>query len=221
MMTTTDAAPASATPPPTLLLLVRHGTTPTTGEVLPGRTPGLHLADRGREQAERVAERLAALPPAALYSSPLERAWETAAPLARRTGLPVREEPGLLESDVGDWTGEKLTDLATRPEWRTVQDEPAAFRFPGGESLAEMQQRVAETLARLRAAHAGQAVVCFSHNDPIKAALSHAFDLSLARFQRLTVSPSSVSAIRYSEGRDPMVLTVNSTHDSLADLLGS
>ncbi len=89
----------------TLVLLVRHGETPTTGMVLPGRAPGLHLSERGRAQAERVAERLAGLSVSALYSSPLERARETAEPTAAGTGLAVQREPGLLECDFGDWTG--------------------------------------------------------------------------------------------------------------------
>lgn len=208
-------------PAPTLVLLVRHGTTPTTGQVMPGRAPGLHLSDQGRTQAERAGERVAAAAPAAIYSSPLERARETAEPLARRTGLEVHEEPGLLESDVGEWTGERLADLARLPEWRTVQEHPAEFRFPGGESLVEMRERMAATLERLRAAHVGGTVVCFSHADPIKAALSHAFDLSLDRFQRLTVAPGSVSAIAYPAAGDPVVLTVSSTHESLAGLRAS
>ncbi|MGC5629331.1 histidine phosphatase family protein [Georgenia sp. Z1344] len=210
-------------PPPTLVLLVRHGTTPTTGRVMPGRAPGLNLSDRGRDQAERVGERVAAASPSAIYSSPLERARQTAEPLARRTGLAVVEEPGLLESDVGDWTGEPLADLARLPAWRTVQERPAEFRFPGGESLLEMQERMAATLESVRAEHAGSTVACFSHADPIKAALSYAFDLSLDRFQRLTVSPCSVSAIAYPAAGDgvhgdPVVLTVNSTLESLGDL---
>ncbi|MGC5615007.1 histidine phosphatase family protein [Georgenia sp. Z1491] len=204
--------------PPTLVLLVRHGTTPTTGRVMPGRAPGLNLSERGRDQAEHVAERLAAASPSTILSSPLERARETAEPLARRTGLSVVEEPGLLESDVGDWTGEPLADLARLPEWRTVQERPAEFRFPGGESLVEMQERMAATLDRIRAEHRGSTVVCFSHADPIKAALSYAFDLSLDRFQRLTVAPCSVSAIAYPQAGDPVVLTVNSTLESLGDL---
>ena len=100
------SAPGPApTPSSTLLLLVRHGETPTTGMVLPGRAAGLHLSERGRAQAERVAERLAGLPVRALYTSPLERACETAEPTAASTGLEVHREPGLLECDFGDWTG--------------------------------------------------------------------------------------------------------------------
>jgi probable phosphomutase (TIGR03848 family) len=206
---------------PTLLLLVRHGQTPTTGRVLPGRAPGLHLSDVGREQAARVAERLAALPVTAVYSSPLERTLQTAGPTAQRTGVPVVTEAGLIEGEFGDWTGESLADLARLPQWSTVQHEPEAFRFPNGESFVEIRDRMAATLERLRRAHPGGTIVCFSHADPIRVAVSDALGTPLNRFQRLSVGPCSVSAIAYGDGEDPVVLTVNSTQDSLAELRAS
>lgn len=119
----------------TLLLLVRHGETPTTGTVLPGRAPGLHLSDRGRDQAERVAERLAGLPVDAIYSSPLGRTRETAEPTATRMGLDVNQDAGLLETDIGDWTGAAIAEVSALPQWQTVRHNPAAFRFPNGEEL--------------------------------------------------------------------------------------
>ena len=205
------------TPPPTLVLLVRHGQTPTTGQVLPGRAPGLHLSDRGREQAEAVAERIAALRDGkrtigAVYASPLERTQETAAPIARALGLRVRRARGLLEADFGDWTGAELKRLSKLPEWRTVQRNPSGFRFPGGESFTEMQTRICTELDRLRAAHPGEVVVAVSHADPIKAAVAHAMGTHLDLFQRIVISPCSVSAIQYT-AEGPIVLAVNSTGD--------
>jgi probable phosphoglycerate mutase len=200
--------------------LVRHGETPTTGRVLPGRTPGLHLSDRGREQADRVAERLAGLPVDAVYSSPLERACETAEPTAVRTGRDVKHDDGLLECDFGDWTGAALADVAALPEWRTVQHSPSTFRFPRGESFTEMQARIVGSLEALRAAHAGGVVVCFSHADPIKAAVAHALGTPLDLFQRIVISPGSVSAISFVDGQAPAVLMVNSTSDPLSGLRG-
>lgn len=204
-------------PPPTLVLLVRHGQTPTTGKVLPGRAPGLSLAERGREQAEAVAERIAALQDgkrrvAAVYASPLERTQETAAPIARALGLRVRRAKGLLEADFGEWTGAELKVLAKRPEWRTVQRNPSGFRFPGGESFTEMQTRICGELDRLRAAHPGEVVVAVSHADPIKAAVAHALGTHLDLFQRIVISPCSVSAVLYA-AEGPVVLAVNSTGD--------
>jgi len=215
---TPSPAPAS---PATLLLLVRHAETPTTGTVLPGRAPGLHLSDRGHAQAERVADRLASLPVDALYSSPLERACETAEPTAARTGLPVKHVDGLLECDFGGWTGSAIADLAALPEWQTVQHSPSQFRFPDGESFPEMQGRIVGAMEALCAAHAGGVVVCFSHADPIKAAVAHALGTPLDLFQRIVISPGSVSAITFVEGQDPAVHMVNSTAEPLSGLRAS
>lgn len=215
----TAATPsATAAPQATLILLVRHGQTPTTGTVLPGRAPGLHLSDRGRAQAEHVAERLAGLTVDAIYSSPLERTRETAEPTAACTGLAIHEDAGLIECDAGEWTGAALAELAGLPQWQSVQHKPSAFRFPNGEGFAQMQARVVGTLEALRAAHAGGAVVCFSHADPIKAALAHALGTHLDHFQRIVINPGSVSAISYVEGQAPAVIMVNTTLEPLRGL---
>jgi len=216
--TTTAASGPPSKPESTLLLLVRHGETPTTGQVLPGRAPGLHLSDRGRAQAGRVAERLAGLPVDAVYSSPLERTRETAGPTAAAMGLAVKEEAGLVECDFGEWTGVALSELAGLPEWQTVQHHPSAFRFPEGESFTEMQERIVGALEVLGTAHAGGVVVCFSHADPIKAAVAHALGTHLDLFQRIVISPGSVSAISLADGQAPAVLMVNSTSEPLSGL---
>lgn len=200
-----------AAPKPTLFLLVRHGTTPTTGDVLPGRAPGLHLSEVGEQQAEIVGQRIAEIKkPAAVYSSPMERARETAQAIAKATGLKVRTTKGLLECDFGEWTGKKLSQLRKKPEWNHVQNAPSTFRFPGGESFAEMQQRMVTTLDRLQAEHPGKTVVCASHADPIKALAAHALGVHLDLFQRIVISPCSVTAVLWG-GRSPIVLAVNST----------
>jgi probable phosphomutase (TIGR03848 family) len=206
-------APRPKPPAPTLALFVRHGRTPTTGDVLPGRAPGLRLSDDGRAQAAGVAERIAALPQvAAVYASPLERARETAAPIAKALGLRVRVDKGLLECDFGEWTGRKLKELSKLPEWRTVQRYPTGFRFPGGESFAEMHARMAGTVTRLHAAHPGTTIVLVSHADPIKAAVADALGTHLDLFQRIVVSPCSVTAIAYG-AHGPVVLGVNLVGD--------
>jgi probable phosphoglycerate mutase len=203
---------------PTLVLFVRHGTTPTTGKVLPGRARGLHLAERGREQAQRTAERIAELGKiAAVYSSPLERARETAAPIARLTKNTTRIERGLIECDFGAWTGQSLRRLMKKPEWGQVQRSPSTFRFPAGESFVEMQTRMVGAVDSIRRRHPGRTVVCVSHADTIKAAVAHATGTPLDLFQRIVISTCSVTAIMYSDG-GPIVLTVNSTGASLRDL---
>lgn len=206
--------------PATVALFVRHGVTATTGKVLPGRARGLHLADSGRAQADAVAERLGALKKIdALYASPLERTRETAAAIGARLGLKVGVEKGLLECDFGEWTGAELKTLSRLPEWGTVQRYPSGFRFPNGESFREMHTRIADTVSRLRARHPGQTIVLVSHADPIKAAVADATGTPLDLFQRIVVSPCSVSAIAYGDG-GPVVLTVNSLGD-LAQLRAS
>jgi len=208
------------TPPPssTLVLLVRHGQTPTTGKLLPGRAPGLHLAEQGVQQAQRAAARIAELPTVdAIYASPLERARETAAPIAAARGLRTRIDKGLLECDFGDWTGAELKALMKLPQWNTVQRAPSTFTFPGGESFLAMQTRMVSAIDRLRAAHLGGVVVCVSHADPIKAAVAHAMGTHIDLFQRIVISTCSITAIAYGAGA-PVVLTVNSTGGSLAEL---
>jgi probable phosphomutase (TIGR03848 family) len=203
------------------VLFVRHGQTATTGTILPGRAPGLHLADAGREQATAAAGRIAELDRLdAVYASPLERARETASPIAAARQQKVRIDRGLLECDFGDWTGGELKKLMKLPEWRTVQSYPSGFRFPGGESFVEMQDRMVGTVQRLVAQHTGGVIVCVSHADTIKAAVAHALGTHLDLFQRIVISPCSVTAVVYGTGT-PVVLTVNSTGGSLAQLKAS
>jgi probable phosphoglycerate mutase len=203
------------------VLLVRHGVTPTTGKLLPGRAGGLHLSEKGRAQAAAAAERIAALttPPSAVYASPLERARETAAPIARALGLRVRTAPGLLEVDVGDWTEKPLARLSRSKEWPTVQRWPQGFRFPGGESFAEMSLRSMDAVLALVAEHPGETIVAVSHADPIKAIVAAAAGVPLDLMQRLVISPCSITALVFSQA-GPLVLCVNST-GTLGELVPS
>jgi probable phosphomutase (TIGR03848 family) len=214
----TASKTAKQPPSSTLILMVRHGQTPTTGTSLPGRAPGLHLAETGQQQAEAVAARIAELDRVdAIYASPLERARETAAPIGKARGLKVGIEKGLLECDFGDWTGSLLKDLMKLPQWQTVQKFPSGFRFPNGESFTDMQSRMVNTLDRLRAVHPGGVVVVVSHADPIKAAVAQAMGTHLDLFQRIVISTCSISAVVYGT-TGPVVLTVNSTGGSLKEL---
>jgi len=209
------------TPTSTTILLVRHGVTGSTGKVLPGRAPGLHLSDAGVAQAQAVAERLLALPkaPTALYVSPLERTKETAAPIARLLQLKPILTKGLLECDFGDWTGESLAVLRKKREWQAVQHAPSTFTFPKGESFAGMQQRMWDTLSTIAQRHRGETVVVVSHADPIKAAVTFAQGVPLDLFQRTVISTCSVSALLLSD-TTPIVLSVNNT-SNLKELIPS
>lgn len=196
----------------TTILLVRHGTTATTGTVLPGRASGLHLAEKGVLQAQATAARISELSkkPVALYVSPLERARETAAPIAKALALRPVVERGLLECDFGVWTGKKLSLLRKKPEWNAVQHAPSTFRFPDGESFTEMQVRIWTTLERLAKKHRNRTIVVVSHADPIKAAVTYAQGVPLDLFQRTVISTCSVSAIAFTDST-PVVLCVNNT----------
>jgi probable phosphoglycerate mutase len=212
---------AAAAARPTTVLLVRHGQTPTTGKLLPGRAPGLHLAEEGVRQAERAGERIGELKRVdAIYCSPLERAKETAAPIGKAVGIRPKVDRGLLECDFGDWTGAELKKLMKLPEWRTVQKAPSTFRFPNGESFTEMQVRMVGALDRLRTRHPGGVIVCVSHADTIKAAMAHALGTHIDLFQRIVISTCSISGITWTTD-GPIALTVNSTGGSLSELTPS
>ena len=194
---------------PTTVVFVRHGQTPSTGKILPGRAPGLGLAEKGHAQAQAVADHLKdSKNVAAIYASPLQRTRETAAPIGRALGMKVQTDKGLLECDFGDWTGQDLAKLRKLPEWKAVQRNPSGFRFPGGESFSEMATRMSSTIDRFRAAHPGKTVIAVSHADTIKAAASVALGVPLDLFQRIDVSPCSMTVISYSQ-EGPFVHCVN------------
>ncbi len=206
-------APREKGHPTTYVLFVRHGMTPTTGKVLPGRAPGLHLTEAGRAEAAELGRRLGDLGRVrALYSSPIERAVETADEISRGVGVPVEIEPGLIECDFGVWTGAGLHALRSKREWRVVLNHPSGFRFPGGESFVELQARVLAVVERLMTRHRGEVVVAVSHADPIKVALGNALGSPLDFFQRIVVGPCSTSIVAYRDGQ-PWVLATNTFDD--------
>lgn len=201
------------------VILVRHGrTTANSSGTLAGRTPGVRLDEVGAQQAARTGERMAAVPLAALVSSPLERCRQTARSIASaHPAAPrVTQEKGVTEVDYGEWTGQGLKTLAKDPLWKVVQAHPSAVTFPGGESMAAMAARAVASVrrwdARVEAEHGPQAVwAVVSHGDVIKAVLADALGLHLDAFQRIVVDPASVSVVRYTPGR-PFVLMTN-THE--------
>ncbi|HEX4726252.1 MAG TPA: MSMEG_4193 family putative phosphomutase [Jatrophihabitans sp.] len=208
---------------PTVFLL-RHGLTAMTGPMLAGRLPGVHLDERGQQQAAAAADRLAVLPLAAVVTSPLERCTETAravlkAQRAAGRAPASKTERRLLECDYGDWTGKQIKTLSKEPLWRVVQSHPSGATFPNGESMSAMAERAVRAIRdldrRFEAEHGAQAnwVAC-SHGDVIKAILADALGMHLDLFQRIVVDPCSVSAVRYTAGR-PFVLMSNDTSGDL------
>jgi probable phosphomutase (TIGR03848 family) len=192
-----------------LLLLMRHAVTEHTGARLSGWTPGVHLSEAGRQQATALAERLEPVPIDAVYASPLERCQETAAVLADAKGLKVQTLEDVGEVRYGDWTGRALKELAREPLWKLVQATPSAARFPDGESLFEMQARAVLAVERLREAHPGQTVSVCSHGDVIKAVACHYLGMHLDLFQRVVVSPASVTAFAFAPA--PYLVRLNDT----------
>lgn len=203
------------------LLLLRHGLTALTGPVLSGRTPGVHLDERGQKQAAAVAERIAVLPLAAIVTSPLERCVDTAEYVlaaqraaGRDTAWHVDER--IVECGYGEWTGRPIKELLREPVWKVVQAQPSAARFPGGESLAEVSARAISAIRDWNAQLPDDAVwVACSHGDVIKAILADALGLHLDQFQRIVVDPCSLSVVRYTEQR-PYVLRSNDVGADLA-----
>jgi probable phosphomutase (TIGR03848 family) len=199
------------------VLLVRHGLTALTGPVLAGRTPEVHLDDRGQKQAAALATRLAAVPLAGVVTSPLERCVETAEAIrdAQHTAPPWHVDEALIECGYGDWTGRPLKELAKDPLWKVVQTQPSAVRFPGGEGLAEMATRAVAAIRDWDAKFGDAVWVACTHGDIIKAVLADALGLHLDHYQRIVPDPASVSVIRYTSTR-PYVLRVNDTGGDLA-----
>ena len=203
--------------PPTRLVLVRHGVTAQTGPLLSGRLPGIDLSEKGAGQAEATAQRLAKLPVAAVFASPIERTTQTAERIAAPHGLDVQPLPGVIEADYGDWTGGKIADLAKTEEWKVVQVAPSRARFPNGESIREMQSRTIAALDELVAQHPHETVVVVGHADPIKSAIAHYTGMHLDLFQRVHVSPASVTVFDF----HPFGVTMVKCNDTggLDDLL--
>ncbi len=194
----------------TLVLLIRHGDTPTAGKILTGWTRGIHLSERGRAQAEALVGRLEGLPLEAIYSSPLERCRETAAPLAKARGLPVRLRRDLLEVNYGEWSGRSIRQLARTKAWRAVQRTPSAVRFPGGESLPQVQARAVDAVRDVARVHEGGVVAVVTHADVVRLALAGLLGLPLDLYQRLAVNPCSISAVALGDA-EVRVLRVNDT----------
>lgn len=185
-----------------LFLLLRHGQNNLVDKKLAGRLPDVHLNAQGQAQARRLAAELAELPITAVISSPLERAIQTAEPIARVHDLPVEVNEGLLEVDFGTWQGKSIKQLRRLKLWKEVQERPGGFRFPQGETFVEAQSRVAETLGGLSTSHAEKdLIVCVSHCDVIRLAVAFYLDMPLDAFQRLHINTASVTCLRLQDGK--------------------
>ena len=191
-----------------LLLLIRHGENDfvKTGKMA-GRTPGVHLNERGQKQAQALGDALKDVPIKAIYSSPLERAMETAAPIASARNLKIIQEPDLMDTDIGKWQGKSWRVLGLTKAWKIVQNAPSRFRFPEGESFPEAQLRIANVLERVVQTHKKpqDIVAVVFHADPIKLAVSHFLGMPLDHFQRLGCDTGSLTALYVSEANATLI----------------
>ena len=186
----------------TSFVLVRHGAHDWLGRGIAGRMPGVSLNEEGRTQARQLIERLSQRAIAAIYSSPIERAQQTAAPLAQARGLAVAIDDAFSEIDFGDWTGRTFAELeADHDRWRAWCERKSVTAAPGGEAFTAVQRRVLDGLERLRRRHPEEAVVVFSHGDIIKAAVAGVLGLSVDHIERFEIAPASVSVIEADHGR--------------------
>lgn len=190
-----------------IILLIRHGENDYVKKArMAGRLPGVHLNKTGKQQALALAEKLADAPIKAIYSSPLERALETAEPIAKALNQEIIIRDGLIETDIGDWAGRTLKSVRRLKAWRAVQTAPSLFRFPGGESFAEIQHRICREIEAICAGHEDKDIVaCVSHADPIKLATAYYVGMPLDNFQRLMVSPASITTLHIGETSSHLV----------------
>jgi probable phosphoglycerate mutase len=191
------------------LLLIRHGENDYLARnKLPGRIPGIHLNVRGLEQAAELAQTLSRLPIKALYSSPLERAVETAEPLAQSLRLGIQLRPDLTDTNVGEWEGRSWKALSNTRFWKVIQQTPSQFQFPGGETFVHTQKRVVRALDTIASTHANELIAVVFHADPIKLAVAHYLGLPLDAFQRLTAHTGSVTILTI-DGSTVKLLALN------------
>ena len=187
----------------TTILLIRHGQNDFVGTgKLAGWLPDVHLNEKGRAQAQALAENLSDFKFKAIYSSPLDRTMETAVPIAKAQGLPLIKRDGIGEVRYGKWQGRTLKSLKKLKYWSIIQHAPSLARFPEGESFPEAQARIVAELEALRSEHSGKkdVIACVSHSDMIKLAIAHYVGLPLDLFQRLVVQPASVNILVVGKG---------------------
>lgn len=197
------------------LALIRHAAHALVGHTIVGRAPGVHLSPAGVQQAQALARRLAGGALAALYTSPLERAAETAAAIGARLGLEARVAQELNEIDFGAWTGRTIAELDQIEAWRQFNHFRSTARIPDGESMVEVQARFLQLIERLTPAHPGDTVALVSHGDVIKAALAHYLGVHLDLFQRIEIAPASLSLVQLCP-YGPKVLLVNGSGAEIA-----
>ncbi len=194
----------------TVLLLIRHATTDYVKEGrLAGRLPGIHLNAHGQREADALARRLNQISISAIYSSPLERAVDTAQAIGACQKLEVQIRPDLGEIQAGEWTGKLIRELEGTETWKKIQTSPVGVPLPGGESIDQVQQRMVAAIDAIVKAHPNEVVAVVSHADPLKATIAHYLGLDLNQFQRIVISPASVTVFFFGEHHSPVLFRLN------------
>lgn len=191
----------------TILLLIRHASNDYLKEGrLAGRTPGVHINAQGQREADELARRTAHVPLEAIYSSPLERAQDTANAIAQCHRLPVEVVPGLTETHAGDWTGRKISEINNTDTWKQIQTQPVGVALPGGgESVDQVQARMVGAIEAIRRKHPDGVIAVVSHADPLKSVVAHYTGTDLNHFQRFQISPASVTVLSVNDDGSALV----------------
>jgi probable phosphomutase (TIGR03848 family) len=192
-----------------IILLIRHGETDFVGKRLAGHLPGVHLNTNGKRQADELAQNLSRAPIKAIYSSPLERALETALPLSQLTGLPVKVKQDLSEINFGSWQGKTVKQMHRLKLWKVVVEKPSEMRFPGGESFSGAKQRLVKAVEEIKNTHADNDLVAvISHSDSISLLVSHFLNMALDDFHRISIDTASISVVWLGKGQ-PVIRHLN------------
>ncbi len=198
----------------TTILLIRHGSNDYLGKALAGRLPGVHLNEQGRQEAQALALSLSSFPIQAILSSPLERAIETAQPIAEKLELPLQIEDSLIEFGFGEWTGLSVEELEKKQDWRDLKTRRSCIRPPAGEQIVEMQCRLVRAFEAIIGKYPNGLVAVVTHADHIRAALSFYLGFSVDLMSRLEISPASISILEFGSPA-PRILAVNRTVNGL------
>ncbi|MBW6472037.1 MAG: histidine phosphatase family protein [Anaerolineaceae bacterium] len=179
-----------------IILLIRHGENDWVGKKLAGRLPGVHLNQNGLNQAKVLATTLQNLPIKAIYSSPLDRALETAQPLAQVKKMEISICENLSEINFGDWQGKTIKQMRRLKLWETVQKHPSQMQFPNGESFIGAQHRLVDCITQISEKHEPfDLVACFSHSDAIRLLVAYYLNVPLDTFQRIHINTASISTL--------------------------
>ncbi len=193
-----------------IILLIRHGDNDPMRKFLVGRSPGVHLNEKGQQQAQKIAALLAGAPLAAIYSSPMERALETARPLAESRGFEVQERPGLIELNYGAWMGLSFSQLRRTKLWKQLKINPAEIRFPDGESICEAQERAVAELESIVSLHGEKDLVaCVTHGDIVRLLVAHFLEMPLSAYQKLAVDTASITVLYINKEKRAYLLHLN------------